>query len=55
VTSGVANAFLVPDSHLGRATISSVAVAHEVDQIGGHSVARPNARDRIVSGFIEIS
>lgn len=51
VMSGVADAFLVPDNHLGRATISSVAVAHEVDQMGGRSVACLNARDRNLLGF----
>jgi methylenetetrahydrofolate reductase (NADPH) len=46
VMGRVADAFLVPDNHLGRATISSIAVAHEVDQMGGRSVACLNARDR---------
>ena len=30
VLGKVADAFLVPDNHLGRATVSSLAVAHEV-------------------------
>ena len=47
----MAAAFLVPDNHLGRATISSVAVAHEVDQMGGRSIACLNARDRNILGF----
>jgi len=51
VLSRVATAFLVPDNHLGRATISSVAVAHEVDQMGGRSIACLNARDRNLLGF----
>jgi methylenetetrahydrofolate reductase (NADPH) len=51
VLSRVASAFLVPDNHLGRATISSVAVAHEVDQVGGRSIACLNARDRNLLGF----
>ena len=51
VLSRVAAAFLVPDNHLGRATISSVAVAHEVDQMGGRSIACLNARDRNILGF----
>lgn len=51
VMSRVASAFLVPDNHLGRATISSVAVAHEVDQMGGRSVACLNARDRNLLGL----
>ena len=28
--SPIASAFLIPDNHIGRATVSSVAVAHEV-------------------------
>ena len=51
VMSRIASAFLIPDNHLGRATISSVAVAHEVDQMGGRSVACLNARDRNLLGF----
>lgn len=51
VMSPIAEAFLVPDNHLGRATISSVAVAHEVDQMGGRSVACLNARDRNLLGL----
>ena len=51
VMSRIATAFLVPDNHLGRATVSSVAVAHEVDQMGGRSVACVNARDRNLLGF----
>ena len=48
--SKVAAGFLIPDNHLGRATVSSVAVAHEVQQMGGRSVACINARDRNVLG-----
>lgn len=51
VMSKVATAFLVPDNHLGRATVSSVAVAHEVDRMGGRSVACLNARDRNLLGL----
>jgi len=51
VLSKLASAFLVPDNHLGRATISSVAVAHEVDLMGGRSIACLNARDRNLLGF----
>lgn len=51
VLSKVATAFLIPDNHLGRATISSVAVAHEVQAMGGTSVACLNARDRNLLGF----
>jgi methylenetetrahydrofolate reductase (NADPH) len=28
VLSRVASAFLIPDNHIGRATVSSIAVAH---------------------------
>jgi methylenetetrahydrofolate reductase (NADPH) len=28
--SRVASSFLIPDNHIGRATVSSIAVAHEV-------------------------
>ncbi len=51
VLSSVANAFLVPDNHLGRATVSSVAVAHEVEAMGGRSIACLNSRDRNLLGF----
>jgi methylenetetrahydrofolate reductase (NADPH) len=51
VLSQVASAFLIPDNHIGRATVSSVAVAHEVDQMGGRAIACLNARDRNLLGF----
>jgi methylenetetrahydrofolate reductase (NADPH) len=51
VMSKVASAFLIPDNHIGRATVSSVAVAHEVEQMGGRSIACLNARDRNLLGF----
>jgi 5,10-methylenetetrahydrofolate reductase len=47
----VANAFLIPDNHIGRSTVSSIAVAHEVQLMGGRSIACINARDRNVLGF----
>jgi methylenetetrahydrofolate reductase (NADPH) len=47
----VVDAFLIPDNHLGRATVSSVAVAHEVSFLGGRSIACLNARDRNLLGF----
>jgi 5,10-methylenetetrahydrofolate reductase len=47
----IASGFLIPDNHIGRATVSSVAVAHEVDQMGGRSIACLNARDRNLLGF----
>lgn len=51
VMSRVADAFLIPDNHIGRATVSSIAVAHEVALLGGRSIACLNARDRNVLGF----
>jgi len=46
VLTPIASAFLIPDNHLGRATVSSVAVAHEVEAMGGRSIACLNCRDR---------
>jgi len=43
VLSRVATAYLIPDNHVGRATVSSVAVAHEVDRMGGRAIACLNA------------
>src|SRR5471030_1881443 len=51
VLGPVATAFLVPDNHIGRATVSSIAVAHEVALMGGRAIACLNARDRNVLGF----
>jgi 5,10-methylenetetrahydrofolate reductase len=51
VLAPVADAFLIPDNHLGRATVSSVAVAHEVEAMGGRCIACLNARDRNLLGF----
>src|SRR3954454_18263092 len=51
VMSTIASAFLIPDNHIGRATVSSVAVAHEVEQMGGRSIACLYARDRKLLGF----
>lgn len=51
VLSAVATGFLIPDNHIGRATVSSIAVAHEVALMGGRAVACVNARDRNVLGF----
>lgn len=51
VLSPIASAFLIPDNHIGRATVSSVAVAHEVQSMGGRSIACLNARDRNLLGF----
>lgn len=51
VLSVVASRFLIPDNHIGRATVSSIAVAHEVARMGGQAIACINARDRNVLGF----
>jgi methylenetetrahydrofolate reductase (NADPH) len=51
VLAPVADAFLIPDNHLGRATVSSIAVAHEVQAMGGRSIACVNSRDRNLLGF----
>jgi methylenetetrahydrofolate reductase (NADPH) len=51
VLSPIASSFLIPDNHIGRATVSSVAVAHEVEAMGGRSIACLNARDRNLLGF----
>lgn len=51
VLAPVASSFLIPDNHIGRATVSSVAVAHEVQAMGGRAIACLNARDRNLLGF----
>src|SRR5438874_649218 len=51
VLSRTASSFLIPDNHIGRATVSSVAVAHEVALMGGRAIACLNARDRNLLGF----
>ena len=51
VMSRIATAFLIPDNHIGRATVSSIAVAREVALMGGRPIACLNARDRNVLGF----
>ncbi|WP_432825347.1 methylenetetrahydrofolate reductase [Dactylosporangium sp. CA-092794] len=51
VLGPVAHAFLIPDNHIGRATVSSIAVAHEVAAMGGRSIACLNSRDRNLLGF----
>lgn len=48
---GVTDHFLIPDNHLGRATVSSIAVAREVAALGGRAVACVNSRDRNLLGF----
>jgi 5,10-methylenetetrahydrofolate reductase len=51
VLSQVADSFLIPDNHIGRATVSSVAVAHEVQAMGARGIACLNSRDRNLLGF----
>jgi 5,10-methylenetetrahydrofolate reductase len=55
VLAPVADSFLIPDNHLGRATVSSIAVAHEVQAMCGRSgqrtIACVNSRDRNLLGF----
>ncbi|MDT7670180.1 MAG: hypothetical protein QOC74_2963, partial [Pseudonocardiales bacterium] len=51
VLAPVADSFLIPDNHIGRATVSSIAVAHEVAAMGGRSIACVNSRDRNLLGF----
>jgi methylenetetrahydrofolate reductase (NADPH) len=46
-----ADAFLAPDNHIGRATVSSIAVAHEIQAVGGRGIACVNSRDRNLLGF----
>lgn len=49
--SAITNTFLVPDNHIGRAVVSSIAVAHEVVEMGGTAIACLNARERNTLGF----
>src|ERR1700726_3620899 len=51
VLSPVADSFLIPGNHIGRATVSSVAVAHEVQAMGARGIACLNSRDRNLLGF----
>lgn len=51
VMSSISSTFLIPDNHIGRATVSSIAVAHEVLLMGGRAIACLNARDRNTLGF----
>jgi methylenetetrahydrofolate reductase (NADPH) len=51
VLAPIADAFLIPDNHLGRATVSSLAVAHEVANMGVEAIACLNSRDRNRLGF----
>jgi methylenetetrahydrofolate reductase (NADPH) len=51
VMAPFADTFLAPDNHIGRATISSVAVAHEIQAAGAKGIACLNARDRNLLGL----
>jgi 5,10-methylenetetrahydrofolate reductase len=51
VLSRVADSFLIPDNHIGRATVSSVAVAQEIQAMGSRGIACLNSRDRNLLGF----
>src|SRR5258708_31804870 len=51
VMSPITDSFLIPDNHIGRATVSSVAVAHEVQAMGARGIACLNSRDRNLLGF----
>jgi 5,10-methylenetetrahydrofolate reductase len=48
--AGVASRYLVPDNHTGRATVSSLVIASEVQRTGGPAIACLNARDRNLLG-----
>jgi 5,10-methylenetetrahydrofolate reductase len=50
-TASACDGFVIPDNHLGRATISSVAVASRVAVLGKRAIACLNARDRNVLGL----
>ncbi|MFC4909395.1 methylenetetrahydrofolate reductase [Actinomadura gamaensis] len=47
----VADAFLVPDTRVGRPTVSSLTVAHEIAALGADPVACLNSRDRNLLGL----
>ncbi|ADB35236.1 methylenetetrahydrofolate reductase [Kribbella flavida DSM 17836] len=51
VLSPIADDFLIPDNHIGRATVSSVAVANEVQAMGARGIACLNSRDRNLLGL----
>ncbi|WP_433237526.1 hypothetical protein ACQPYK_29080 [Streptosporangium sp. CA-135522] len=44
ILSQIAGSFLIPDNHIGRATVSNVAIAPEVQAGGPPSRPRPRAR-----------
>lgn len=51
VLAPISDGFLIPENHLGRATVSSIAVAHEVASMGARAIACLNSRDRNRLGF----
>ncbi|MCP2341466.1 methylenetetrahydrofolate reductase [Actinomadura rupiterrae] len=51
VLGPVAGSFLVPDTRVGQATVSSLTVAHEVAALGAAPVACLNSRDRNLVGL----
>ncbi len=48
---GITELFLIPDNHIGRATVSSIAVSKEVADLGVTAIACINNRDRNLLGF----
>lgn len=40
VLSPISTAFLIPDNHIGRATVSSIAVAYEILEMDWRAIAR---------------
>ena len=51
VMGPISSSFLVPDNHIGRATVSSIAVAREIAGMGARPIVCLNARDRNTLGF----
>src|SRR4030095_6387586 len=51
VLSTIATRFLMPDNHIRRATVTSIAVPREFAEMGCRAVAFINARDRNLLGF----
>lgn len=51
VASRVTTTVLVPDNHIGQATVSSIAIAREVRTRALHPIACLNARDRNLLGL----
>ena len=55
VMSKISGAFLIPDNHIGRATVSSVAVAHEVARAGALGANPTDAVNRMRARAIEVT